>query len=194
MTHSFLKILFRLLIAIVVALIAMYLFRAVLPARVAYAVGIITGVAELAGSLMTSKSGAGHGFRLLLLLGEVVLAWPIAALALQYAGLDDRPVRIGFAAAVSAAVGLLGQRHGSGRDTKRLLTVIAATAIPAYSMLVALRSGDAFALIASCVAVAVALFTVRATQVLPAGHKDATVAAVCVVAAAAALAAVRTFI
>lgn len=195
MTRSIFGIGWRVLIAVVVGVIAMYLFRSVLSARGAEAVGIIVAVAELGGSLLTSKSGAGHGFRFLVRLGEVVLSWPVAAYVLQYVGVGDRDMRIGFAAAVSAAIGMLAQRHGSGRETRRLVTVACACAIPAYAMIHSILSGDAYAVIASCVAVAIALCTVRvAVPGLPPKHRDALVACAGAVLCAGVLAVARTLI
>ncbi|HEX7325346.1 MAG TPA: hypothetical protein VF292_08350 [Rhodanobacteraceae bacterium] len=194
--HYFLKFAAHVLVALAGALAAYILFKSVLPAPAVEAVSIVIFVAGLIGFIVTAKSGAGHGFRLLLRLGWVVLVWPLFAWALQYAGLHDRGVRIGLAAAAAAGVGLwLGQTKGSKEDTQRLMAVMAAVAIPAYAMIHALVSGDGSSLIAACVAVAVAIGAVVKTQTLqPEKYKDAPLVAFLIVAGAGVFAVLRTLV
>lgn len=67
----------KLAIAAIVALVAIELFKQVLPPRAALDVGILFGISEFAGAAFGGRGGNGGGMRLALRLGEVVLAWPL---------------------------------------------------------------------------------------------------------------------
>lgn len=190
MELGFLKLIFRILLALLIGVLAGLLFRAVLPAPAANAVAVGVAVIELVGSLATAKSGGGHGIRFVLWLGEVILAWPIAAWVLAWAGLHDRGVRVGLAAAIACAVGMLAARHGYGRENARLVAIIVAVAIPAYAILAAVASDDGRAVIAGCLAAAVAPTTAAIAHVWPDAHYDRLMAAsvVCLIAAGVVLA------
>ena len=157
--------------ALLVGLIAAWLFVQVLPTPAAVSLAIVIAVIELFGSL---KNGAGTGLRAVLALDLVLLAWPLTALALVYAGVADRPTRVALAAAVAAAAGLAATRHGSGMDSRRLWSIVAALAIPTYAMLhtIVLPVLDPAAMASACLAAGVAIIVARAGNVWPAEHRN----------------------
>ena len=159
------------IIALLVGLIAAWLFMQVLPTPAAVALAIVIALIELIGSL---KNGAGAGLRAVLALDLVLLAWPLTAWALLYAGVADRPTRIALAAAVAAAAGLAATRHGSGMDSRRLWSIVAALAIPTYAMLhtIILYSLDPPAMASASLAAGVAILVARAGNVWPREHRE----------------------
>lgn len=171
MRSTFWRVLFRVLLAALIASLAAALFREVLPYTASYVLGGAVFIAELASGLATGRHAAGGGVRVVLALGEVLLAWPLAALVLNYLHvLPVRPERVAFAAMVACAVGALAARHGSGRDSKRLLAVAVACAIPVYALGAALLSGDRWAAAIGCMACAVAPLTASIAHVWPDAH------------------------
>jgi hypothetical protein len=159
------------ILAVLVGLIAAWLFMQVLPTPAAVTLAIIIAVIEFAGSL---KNGAGAGLRAVLALDLVLLAWPLTALALTYAGVSDRPTRIALSAAAAAAAGLAATRHGSGMDSRRLWSIVAALAIPMYAMAhtLILPVLDPPAMASACLAAGVAILVARAGNVWPREHRD----------------------
>lgn len=158
-------------LALLVGLVAAWLFVQVLPTPAAVALAIVIALIELIGSL---KNGAGAGLRAVLALDLVLLAWPLTALVLLYAGVADRPTRVALAAAVAAAAGLAATRHGSGMDSRRLWSIVAALAIPAYAMAhtIILPYIDPPAMAAACLAAGVAILVARAGNVWPREHRE----------------------
>ena len=161
----------NLVLALLVGLVAAWLFIQVLPVPAAVALAIIIAVIELFGSM---KNGAGAGLRAVLALDLVLLAWPLTAWVLLYAGVTDRPTRIALAAAAAAAAGLAATRHGSGMDSRRLWSIVAALAIPTYAMLhtIILYSLDPPAMASASLAAGVAILVARAGNVWPAEHRN----------------------
>lgn len=169
-------------VAVLVGWLAVLLFGQVLPRRVALGVGIVLGLLELAGA----ASGGNRGpLRLTLKLGEVVLTWPLAALAFQFIGVTDRGTRIGLAAAIAAGVGMAASRHGSGRESARLLTLMLAMAVPVYAVARAVVAGQRLGMVAACLAAAVAPVTAGVANVWPDGHHSRLLAAAFIALAAA---------
>ena len=171
------KLLFRVLLAAIIGSVAALLFRSVLPAAEAQVLGIVIGIVELAGSLVTSQHGAGAGIRVMLRSGEVLLSWPLAAWALMAAGLTDPGVRLGLAAAVASAVGMGAARFGYGKDSARLVAVIIAVSIPIYALVSAILGGEPKAMIAACVAASIAPITASVAHVWPDAHASRFVTA-----------------
>lgn len=159
------------ILAVLVGLVAAWLFVQVLPTPAAVALAIIIAIIEFAGSL---KNGAGAGLRAVLALDLVLLAWPLTSLALLYAGVSDRPTRIALASAAAAAAGLAATRHGSGMDSRRLWSIVAALAIPMYAMAhtIVLPVLDPPALASACLAAGIAILVARAGNVWPREHRD----------------------
>lgn len=167
-----------------------WLFAAVLPAPAAWILAGVVAAIELIGA---AKNGTGSGLRALIKLNLTLLAWPAAALLMQYAGVvADRPARIALAAAVASAAGIAASRHGSGADSQRLWSVIAAVSIPLYAVLhtIALHTLDPLALSASCLAAGVAVLVARGALVWPDDHRAWMLVGAAVAGAAAALCAV----
>lgn len=198
MELGFWKIIFRILLAAFIGALAGLLFRSVLPAAGANGIAIGVAIIELVGGLATARNSAGVGIRFMLWLGEIVLAWPCAAWLLVMAswwapawlGLTDRGFRIGLAAAIACAIGMFAARHGYGRESARLVAIIVAVAIPAYAILAAVVSGDGLAVIAGCIAAAVAPATAGVAHVWPDGHYERlrTAGAICLIAMIAVIA------
>ena len=158
-------------LSLITGLVAAWLFMQVLPAPAAVILAVAVAVIELAGSL---KNGAGAGLRAVLALDLVLLAWPLTALVLVYAGIADWPTRVALAAAVAAAAGLAATRHGSGMDSRRLWSIVAALAIPTYAMLhtIVLPVLDPAAMASACLAAGVAIIVARAGNVWPKEHRE----------------------
>ncbi len=161
----------NIVLALIVGLVAAWLFMQVLPEPAAVILAIVIAIIEFAGSL---KNGAGAGLRAVLALDLVLLAWPLTALVLVYAGIADWPTRIALAAAAAAAAGLAATRHGSGMDSRRLWSLVAALAIPAYAMAhtIVLPYIDPLAMASACLAAGIAILVARAGNVWPREHRD----------------------
>ncbi|MHB1773559.1 MAG: hypothetical protein ACYCST_17825 [Acidimicrobiales bacterium] len=166
------KLMFRLFLASFFFVAGYWLFAQIQPASVALAVGILAALAEVFEPVIAGRSGAGGGLRLFARLGATLIAWPLFALALEFAGMADRPLRIAVAAAAASAAGVLAAGHGSGRDTVRLWAVIAAAAVPLDALLQALLAQplDHLAIAAGAGAVAVSLLVARQSIVWPQEH------------------------
>jgi len=179
------KTLFTILVTVLIYFAAAWLFAAVLPAPAAWSFAVVVAAIEFIGA---SKNGIGSGLRALIKLDLTLLAWPAAALALQFASVADRPARIALAAAVASAAGIAASRHGSGADSQRLWSVVAAVAIPLYALLhtIALPVLDPLALTAACIAAGIAVLVARSALVWPDDHRAwlAIGAAACGAAAA----------
>jgi len=169
------RFLLRLFLASLIFAFGWALFREVLPVPAACGVAIVLALAELAAPAI-ARSGAGNvggGLRLLVRLGATLITWPIAAWALDVAGLADRPARIAIAAAIASAGGVMAAGHGSGKDTARLWAVVAAAAVPVYALMQALACApvDPLAVTCACGAVAIALLVTRQAIVWPLEHE-----------------------
>ena len=161
----------NIILALITCAIFGLLFEQVLPVAPSWILAVAVALIELWGS---GKHGAGTGLRAVLTLDAVLLAWPLTALALTYAGVADRPTRIALAAAVAAAAGLAATRHGSGMDSRRLWSLVAALAIPMYAMLhtIILPVLDPPAMASASLAAGVAILVARAGNVWPREHRE----------------------
>ena len=166
------RFMLRLFLASLFFIAGYWYFAAVQPNPGALLFGIGIALAELFEPAIAGRAGAGGGLRLFVRLGATLLAWPAFALALEYAGMADRPLRITVAAAAASAAGVLAAGHGSGRDTVRLWAVIAAAAVPLDALLQALMSQplDHLAIAAGAGAVAVSALAARQSIVWPHEH------------------------
>ena len=169
------------------------------------AAGFIAGavaLAELAGSLAvgSSRGGAGSGLRLMFWLGAPVLAWPIAAIGLEWLmPALSQPAAASAAAILAALTGLSAAGHGSGMDSRRNVSVLLAALIPFYALghAITTTAYDPLAVALACGAVATAAIVARQVLVLPLDHERllTLVASACAVAAViGALPALSTFI
>jgi len=164
------KMLLTLAISVLVFYAAALLFHAVLPAPAAWVLAAIVALIELVGA---ARNGIGSGLRALVRVDLTLLVWPAAALLLQFAGMSDRPARIALAAAVASAAGIAASRHGSGAESQRLYTVLAAIGIPLYAVIhvIVQPVDDPLALAAAALAGVVAALVVRGALVWPDPHR-----------------------
>ena len=162
----------KILLAIATFAAAGFLLLQVLPVPAAWILAAVVAAIEIFGG------GSGAGLRSVLQLDATVLAWPLAALVLSFAGVADRDARIALASAVAAAVGVAASRHGSGGDSNRLWSVIAACAIPFYALMhvIAAPVLDPLAMAGSCAAAAVAALVARSAVVWPPAQRRALAA------------------
>ncbi len=144
---------------------------------VAVSIAAAVSIAELMGSFVGGRShgGAGSSLRALIWLGAPVLAWPIAALGIEWLmPALAQPEAASGAAIVAALTGLSAAGHGSGMDSRRNVAVLLASLIPLYSLGRAVTSYpyDPKAIALACVAVATAALVARVVLVLPRGHEE----------------------
>ncbi len=168
-----------------------WLYSHVTAPPVALGIAAAVVLAELAGSLAvgSSRGGAGSGLRALLWLGAPVLAWPIAALAIEWlAPALSQPEAASGAAILASLAGLAAAGHGSGADAQRNTAVLLAALIPLYALGHAVTSApyDPLAVGLACGAVATSALVARMVLVLPQDHERLLtwVAFACAVAAA----------
>ena len=194
-------LLLRLFLAGLVFLAVCLLYSQVTSHAVAIGIAVAVALAELAGSLAIggSQGGAGSGLRLMFWLGAPVLAWPIAALGIEWLAPTLTQAEAASGAAIVAALtGLSAAGHGSGMDARRNVAVWLAALIPLYTLGHAVTTApyDPLAIALACVAVAAAMLVARVVVVLPRDHEEmlTLVAAVCGVAAAVGALPVLSFI
>ena len=158
---------FALAIAVAIAIFATWLFSLVVPLPVAVVLGIVIGVIELVGS------ARGQSVRALMRVDALILAWPIAAAALDFAGIADRGLRISISAGIAAVFAGIAAGRGSGDDDSRMRVAILSVVIVAYALLrVLVRPLDPWALVAASAAAAVPLLMISGGAiVLPRTHK-----------------------
>ena len=154
-------------IAVAIGILAAWLFSLVLPLPIAAVLGIVIGAVELVGS------ARGQSIRALMRIDALILAWPVAAAALYFAGMTDRGLRIAIAAAVAAVFAGIAAGRGSGDDDSRMRIAILSVVIVGYALLrVLVRPLDPWALVAASAAAAVPLLIVSGGAiVLPRTHK-----------------------
>ena len=183
-------LLLRIFLAGLVFLAVFLLYSPVTSHAVAIGIAAAVALAELAGSVAVggSQGRAGSGLRLMFWLGAPVLAWPVAALGIEWLmPALAQPEAASGAAIVAALTGLSAAGHGSGMDARRNVAVLLAALIPLYALGRAITAApyDPLAIALACVAVATAALVARVVVVLPRDHEEmlTLVAAVCGVAA-----------
>lgn len=159
-----LTIIFRIALAILIAMLAGSYFAAVLPAPVAHTLAFVLAIAELIGPFFNAQ---GAGWRLLLRIGVVLLVWPGVALLLQGAGVEDRALRVSLAAAAASTCGVFAAGQGHGKDTSRLVAILIGVAVPVYSLILAITTESQWGTAGACLAIATATWMVRMALVLP---------------------------
>lgn len=185
------KLLLRLSVAELIFLAVFLLYSPVTSHTVAVGIATAVAAAELAGSVAIggSQGGAGSGLRLMFWLGAPMLAWPVAALGIEWLMPTLTQAEAASGAAIAAALtGLSAAGHGSGQDSRRNAAVLLAALIPLYALSHAVTSPyyDPLAIALACVAVAAAALAARVVVVLPRDHEEMlmVVAVACAVAAA----------
>lgn len=166
------RVLLRLFLAGLIFVAGYWFFSQIQPTPVAAAIAGALALAEVFEPAIVGRAGAGGGVRLFVRLGSTLVVWPLFAVALQFAGVADRPLRVAIGAAAASGAGVLAAGHGSGRDTVRLWAVITAAAVPLDALLQALlvRPIDHLAIGAGAGAVAVAALVARQAIIWPHDH------------------------
>ena len=183
-------LLLRIFLAGLVFLAVFLLYSPVTSHAVAIGIAAAVALAELAGSVAVggSQGRAGSGLRLMFWLGAPVLAWPIAALGIEWLmPALAQPEAASGAAIVAALTGLSAAGHGSGMDARRNVAVLLVALIPLYALGRAITAAhyDPLAIALACVATATAALVARVVVVLPCDHEEmlSLVAVACGVAA-----------
>ena len=160
---------FAIAIAVAIGVLAAWLFSLVVPLPIAAVLGIVLGAVELVGS------SRGQSISAILRVDALLLAWPIAAAALYFAGIADRGLRISIAAGIAAVFAGIAGGRSSGEDDSRMRIAIVSVVIVSYALLrVLVRPLDPWALVAASAAAAVPLLTISGCAiVLPRTHKQA---------------------
>lgn len=153
-----------------------WLYSHVTAPPVAGGIAAAAALAELAGSLAvgSSRGGAGSGLRALLWLGAPILAWPVAAIAIEaLVPVLSQPEAASAAAILASLTGLAAAGHGSGADARRNVAVLLASIIPLYALGHAVTGAvyDPLAIGLACAAVATAAGVARMALVLPQDHE-----------------------
>ena len=158
---------FAIAIAVAIGVLAAWLFAGVLPLPVAAVLGIVIGAVDLVGS------SRGQSISAILRVDALLLAWPIVAAVLDFAGMQDRGLRISIAAGIAAAFAGIAAGRGSGDDDARMRIAILSVLIVGYSIMRTLvRPLDPWALVAASAAAAVPLLMISGGAiVLPRTHK-----------------------
>ena len=182
--------LLKLFLASIVFVSVWWLYSHVTAPPVAGFIAATVALAELAGSLAVGRNsgGAGSGLRALLWLGAPVLAWPIAALGIEWlVPALSRPEAASGAAILASLTGLGAAGHGSGADAQRNAAVLLAALIPFYALghAITTTAYDPLAVALACGAIATSALVARMVLVLPLDHERllTLVASACAVAA-----------
>ena len=170
-----LSFLFRVVVAVLLAMVGAWYFGLIWPGMVALCIGIAIGAIELFGPFIGGRAssggyGGGMGAGLALLrVAAGVLTWPGFAWLVMHFGGADRGLAAAIAATPAVLVGIVMAGYGPGGENRRLTAAVVSGLVALIALLEALPSGRA-ATAAGCVAVAAALFVARATNVWPRGH------------------------
>lgn len=179
------KLILHLLVLVLVFVGMVLLFRSVATPPVAIGIAAVLTLGEIAVLIGTGKHGG--GLRLLVAIGWPLLAFPAVGWLIREVFHADWYITIPVAAAIACALGALGARHGSGRDTRRLAEAFVAVLVPLYALIVLVVDGAPLAGLALGIgAAAVAPITTKVAVTWPGKHENALVyaSATCAVYAA----------
>lgn len=130
---TFLMVIFRAAVAVLLGLLAFWMFEAVIPESWAMVGGLVLATAEFFAPMGTAHrfDGVGGGARFAIRFFAPVLAWPATARALEFAPIIESAKWTGLRSAagllVAAALALaLAGGHGSGKDNSRHWPLLAA--------------------------------------------------------------------
>lgn len=167
-----LRFIVNVLAALLVGIVAFYLYSAVLPQRAAVVVAALTAAIELASPIVAKNHGL--SVRVAGKLALPLVVWPILAIVLEHGLRLDWATGMALAAIGAATTGFLAAGHGSGRESLRLAGAGIATAIALYAMVASIIVGaPATAMIAASIAVGVATLVVYQAGVWPGRHERA---------------------
>lgn len=180
-----LRFIVNVLAALLVGIVAFYLYDAVLPQRAAVVVAVLVATMELASPIVAKNHGL--SIRVMGKLALPLVVWPVLAIALERGLRLDWATGMAVAAVGAAATGFLAASHGSGRESSRLAGAGIATAIALYSMVATIvTDAPATAMAAASIAVCVAVLVVYQAGVWPGRHERALLRAACLCACVAA--------
>lgn len=192
---NFISLLFRFLLAIIIAALGYWWFSAIMPRPFAAIVGLFVGAAEFVGPLVTRGGGrgAGSGLRMLFWFGLPLLAWPGIAMLIGM-WIPDRATHVALAAIIATMFGVFTAHHGQGRDQHYLISVLIAVAIPVAAMASAIANESEWGTAAACIAIGVAPLVAKNDHVWADSHDRYLGIASIVAFVGAALVAARQFI
>lgn len=192
---NFISLLFRFLLALIIAAIGYWWFAAIMPRPAAAIVGLIAGAAEFVGPLVARGGGrgAGSGLRMLIWLGLPLLAWPGIAMLIGM-WIPDRATHVALAAIGATLLGVFTARHGQGRDQHHLLSLLIAVSIPLAAMASAIAHESEWGTAAACLAIGCAALVAKNAHVWADEHDRYLGIASIVAFVGAALVAARQFI
>lgn len=180
-----LRFVVNILAAVLIGIIAIYLYGAVLPQRAAVEVAALIAAIELASPIVAKNHGL--SVRVMGKLALPLVVWPVLAIVLEHGLRLDWATGMAVAAIGATATGFLAAGHGSGRESLRLAGAGIATAIALYAMVASIVNvAPATAMAAASVAVGVATLVVYQAGVWPGRHERALLRAACVCACVAA--------
>lgn len=167
-----LRFIVNVLAALLVGIVAFYLYGAVLPQHAAVAVAVLIAAIELASPIVAGNHGL--SIRVMGKLALPLVVWPVLAIALEHGLRLDWATGMAGAAVGAAATGFLAASHGSGRESLRLAGAGIATAIALYAMVATIvTNGPPTAMAAASIAVCVATLVVYQAGVWPGRHERA---------------------
>ena len=167
-----LRFIVNVLAALLVGIVAFYLYGAVLPQRAAVVVAVLVATTELASPIVAKNHGL--SIRVMGKLALPLVVWPILAIVLEHGLRLDWATGMAVAAIGAAATGFLAAGHGSGRESLRLAGASIATAIALYSTVATIvTDAPATAMAAASIAVGVATLVVYQAGVWPGRHERA---------------------
>lgn len=167
-----LRFIVNVLAALLVGIVAFYLYGAVLPQHAAVVVAVLIASIELASPMIAKNHGL--SIRVMGKLALPLMVWPILAAALERGLQLDWATGMALAAVGAVATGFLSAGHGSGRESLRLAGAGIATAIALYAMVASIVNvAPATAMAAASVAVGVATLVVYQAGVWPGRHERA---------------------
>jgi hypothetical protein len=192
---NLLSLLFRFVLAIVIAALGYWWFSAIMPRPFAAVVGLVAGAAEFIGPLVTRGGGrgSGSGLRMLFGFGLPIIAWPGIAMLVGL-WIPDRATHVALAAIAATVLGVFTARHGQGRDQHYLISVLVAVSIPVAAMASAIANESMWGTAAACVAIGVAPLVAKNAHVWADKHDQYLGMAAIVAFVSAALVAARQFI
>jgi len=192
---NFLSLLFRFVLAILIAALGYWWFSAIMPRPFAAVIGIIAGAAEFIGPLVTRGGGrgSGSGLRMLFGFGLPLIAWPGIAMLIGL-WIPDRATHVALAAIVATLLGVFTARHGQGRDQHYLIAVLVAVSIPVAAMASAIANESMWGTTAACLALGVAPLVAKNAHVWSDTYDRYLGIAAVVAFVGAALVAARQFI
>ncbi|MHB1991670.1 hypothetical protein [Metallibacterium scheffleri] len=166
----------RIFLASIVFVATWWRYAHVVSPPVAGGIAAAVALAELLGSLAVGRNsgGAGSGLRALLWLGAPVLAWPVAAIAIEaLVPALSQPEAASGAAILASLAGLAAAGHGTGMDSRRNVAALLAAIIPLYALgaSITVTPYDPAAIGLACAAVATAAGVARMVLVLPQDHE-----------------------